>query len=144
MHVFVPQKSLRLAPPLETISQVIVTTPWQSCSVEGGGVYWSCTGRGIVGLGLVFLVWSETCAPLPFPHPNLSLYYYRLARGAQCGARWAACFSGKLCVRCVRAAHTVFLRALSLCVIEDPLMWFWLAWLASYEQGTMVMRAEGV
>lgn len=38
-------------------------------------------GRGIVVLGLVFLSDQKTCAPLPFPHPNLSLYYYRLRRG---------------------------------------------------------------
>lgn len=41
-----------------------------------------CWGRGILVLGLVFLSDQRTCAPPPFPHPDLSLYYYRL-RGAQ-------------------------------------------------------------
>lgn len=97
---------------------------WQSCSVEA---LW---GEGIVGLGLVFfLVWSETCAPLPFPHPNLSLYYYRLARGAQRGARWAARCHSKPCVCCLERCVFLlllcffllfFYKGLSPCAIGRP------------------------
>lgn len=70
-----------------------------------------------------FLVWSETCAPLPFPHPNLSLYYYRLARGAQRGARWAARYHSKPCVCCLERCVLLgffFLTGLSSCVIARP------------------------
>lgn len=52
--------------------------------------------------------------------------------------------ASSVCDVCALPIPCVFLRALSLCVIENPLMWFWLALLASYEQSTMVMRAEGV
>lgn len=63
--------------------QVIVSQVGKLQRSKGAGPR---LGSGIGVLGLVFLSDQKTCAPLPFPHPNLSLYYYRL-RGAQLGAR---------------------------------------------------------
>lgn len=69
-----------------------------------------CSGRGIVVLGLVFLSDQKTCAPLPFPHPNLSLFYYRL-RGAQCAARQAARFVSEHCPWSPRTLFPGLVRA---------------------------------
>lgn len=71
---------------LQTISWAIVMTAL--AKLQRGGALRRRDCRSWPSF-FFFLVWSETCAPLPFPHPNLSLYYYRLVGGGGAGSAWS-------------------------------------------------------
>lgn len=108
MHVFVPQRSLWLAPPPETISQVIVITPWQSCSVEGGGglqrLYGERDCRSWPSFPCLIRNLCTSALPPPKPKPLL-------LQACEGGSVWSEVSSllqqQALCAMCARCPYRV-------------------------------------